>query len=89
VEASVTRRSSPSNEEAPTSRIVDARWAAKFLGRDYYTIRRLALAGEIPLVRFPSVESLKKRRSLTARPVRRLLFDVRDLEQFITRCKAG
>ncbi len=86
-EAAPTAKKKQKKDSPPEPRIIDAHEAARILGRDYYTVRRWALSGALPLVRFPSVESTKGRRSTSARPIRRLLFDVRDVEAFITRCK--
>ena len=84
-------RKSPSpstpEQEQQSPRVIDAHEAGRLLRLDYYTVRRLALSGQLPLVRYPSVESLKGRKSPASRPIRRLLFDREDVLRFVEKCK--
>ena len=63
-------------------RLLDAKAAAAYLGVSHWTIRAYVEKGELVPVRLPAV-----RRS--GEDCRRLLFDVRDLDAFVDRLKAG
>ena len=78
--ATQTRRVGPAPSPLPL-RLVDLRAAAAYFGCTHWHLRRLVATGQIPVVRMPNP------RTLDARPGRRLLVDIRDLDALIERWK--
>jgi hypothetical protein len=63
------------------ARLLDLKAAASYCSISYWTLRDLALGGEIPIVRFPVP------RARDGRTIRRILIDKADLDVFIDRNK--
>jgi len=68
-------------EQHATTRLLDLKTAATYLGLSYWTVRDLVLAGKLPSVRIP------RPRSSDGRAIRRTLVDRRDLDEFIEKSK--
>jgi hypothetical protein len=68
-------------------RLLSLRQAAAYLGCSYWSVRDYALSGRLPVVTLPPLRAREGERPKDS--LRRTLIDVRDLDGFVERCKAG
>jgi hypothetical protein len=63
------------------ARLMGLRAAAQYLGLSYWTMRDLAMAGALPIIRIPCTKARG------GRTIRRILLDRQDLDAFIEQNK--
>lgn len=76
-------QTSRTREDSAERRLLNVREAAAYIGVSVWSLRGLAATGALPCVEFPSPAEPRR----TGRSIRKLLFDVRDLDGFIESSK--